>query len=146
MLNKNLIPRPKRKTALPPEQTVVVQGDHITLGQLLKTADIISSGGEAKLYLADMIVLVNGEEEQRRGRKLRAGDLVVAPDAAPIRLVAAPQDTNSLSPIVPEALSTSPVKTKNKPGGDVRSGVGSSEAAGMVTGTVISPQESAGDV
>ena len=139
MLNKNLIPRPKRRAALPPEQTVIVKGDHITLGQLLKTADIISSGGEAKLYLADIAVLVNGEEEQRRGRKLRAGDLIIAPDAPPIRLVAAPQDTNFPSSLDAGALSHSLPKNKNKPGGDVRS----FETAGS---GAISSQETDRDV
>lgn len=50
--------------------------EYITLGQLLKINSIIQSGGEAKLYLASNPVLVNGESENRRGRKLRPGDVV----------------------------------------------------------------------
>src|ERR1043166_4241685 len=62
------------------EQLIAVQGVFITLGQLLKVAGIIDSGGAAKFYLSETPVLVNGEQEQRRGRKLYPGDLVVAPD------------------------------------------------------------------
>jgi ribosome-associated protein len=65
-----------------------VQGDYITLGQLLKVAGIIGSGGEAKAYLAETAVQVNGEPEQRRGRKLRPGDVVTVPGQQPVRLVA----------------------------------------------------------
>lgn len=51
--------------------------DYITLGQFLKMKDIIHSGGAAKVFLEHNQVLVNGELENRRGRKLRAGDIVV---------------------------------------------------------------------
>ena len=48
----------------------------ITLGVLLKITGIIDTGGQAKFFLAENIVLVNGEEENRRGRKLYHGDLI----------------------------------------------------------------------
>ena len=48
----------------------------ITLGVLLKIAGIIDTGGQAKFFLAENTVLVNGEEENRRGRKLYHGDLI----------------------------------------------------------------------
>ena len=51
-----------------------VRGEYITLGQLLKMVGIVGTGGESKHYLAERSVLVNGEPEQRRGRKLRPGD------------------------------------------------------------------------
>jgi ribosome-associated protein len=53
-----------------------LNSDEITLGQLLKFADIISSGGEVKPFLAEHLIRVNGERENRRGRKLRAGDIL----------------------------------------------------------------------
>jgi ribosome-associated protein len=56
-------------------QTLAVR-DYITLGQLLKVVGEISSGGEVKSYLAQETPLVNGEPENRRGRKLRAGDII----------------------------------------------------------------------
>ncbi|PWA12068.1 S4 domain-containing protein YaaA [Pueribacillus theae] len=51
-----------------------IQNEFITLGQLLKLAGIIDSGGTAKWFLQENKVLVNGEEESRRGRKLYVGD------------------------------------------------------------------------
>lgn len=51
-----------------------VKGEYITLSQFLKEESIISSGGQAKWYLQDNPVILNGESENRRGKKLRAGD------------------------------------------------------------------------
>ena len=51
--------------------------EYITLGQFLKVADIIQSGGEAKAYLSYNEVYINGELDVRRGRKLRNGDKIV---------------------------------------------------------------------
>jgi S4 domain protein YaaA len=50
--------------------------EYITLGQFLKVADIIQSGGEAKAFLAFNEVYINDELDVRRGRKLRHGDKV----------------------------------------------------------------------
>jgi ribosome-associated protein len=55
---------------------VPVEDDSIKLGQFLKLADLIESGGEAKQVLAGGIVRVNGEVETRRGRQLERGDVV----------------------------------------------------------------------
>lgn len=49
----------------------------IKLDQFLKLADIVQSGGEAKHLIQSGQVLVNGKVETRRGRKLRAGDVIV---------------------------------------------------------------------
>ncbi len=57
--------------------TLRITTDFITLGQLLKLAQIIQNGGQAKGYLAENEVLVNGEPDQRRGRKLRPGDEIL---------------------------------------------------------------------
>ncbi len=53
-------------------------GEGIRLGQLLKLAGIVASGGEAKALLAGGVVVVNGEPESRRGRQLKPGDVVEA--------------------------------------------------------------------
>ena len=50
--------------------------EYITLGVLLKIAGIIDTGGQAKYFLSENIVLVNGEEDNRRGRKLYHGDQI----------------------------------------------------------------------
>jgi ribosome-associated protein len=57
---------------------VAIRGDTIRLGQLLKLADVIDSGAEARSYLVEDSVTVNGEPETRRGRQLHPGDVVVA--------------------------------------------------------------------
>ena len=50
--------------------------EYITLGVLLKVSGIIDTGGQAKFFLSENVVLVNGEEENRRGRKLYHGDMI----------------------------------------------------------------------
>ena len=50
-----------------------INTEFITLQQFLKIENIISSGGEAKYFLAENEVFVNGELENRRGRKLYHG-------------------------------------------------------------------------
>lgn len=57
-------------------QKVSITTEYVTLGQFLKLADIISGGGQAKFFLEDIQVKVNGEVDQRRGRKLRDGDTI----------------------------------------------------------------------
>ena len=61
-------------TKKPTEITIFT--DYITLGQFLKLADIIESGGEAKMFLAQNRVVIDGEEDNRRGRKLRGGEVI----------------------------------------------------------------------
>ncbi|TLS35125.1 S4 domain-containing protein YaaA [Pseudalkalibacillus caeni] len=61
-------------------ETITLKGDYITLGQLLKEAGVIDTGGMAKMFLAEYLVYVNGEEENRRGRKLYDQDTVSIPD------------------------------------------------------------------
>ena len=51
-------------------QKIKIKTDYITLGQLLKIADVASSGGEAKILVKELDILVNGEKDNRRGRKL----------------------------------------------------------------------------
>ena len=55
---------------------ILINTDYITLGQFLKLADIIESGGEAKIFLAENEVKIDGEPDNRRGRKLRGGEVV----------------------------------------------------------------------
>ena len=68
---------------------VAISTDTIRLGQLLKLAGLVDSGSDAKLLLAGGEVSVNGETETRRGRQVRAGDVVALGDAT-VRVVDAP--------------------------------------------------------
>jgi ribosome-associated protein len=55
---------------------VAIDSDMIRLGQFLKLADLIDTGGEAKILIASGDVTVNGEVDTRRGRQLHPGDVV----------------------------------------------------------------------
>ncbi|KYC86259.1 S4 domain-containing protein YaaA [Heyndrickxia sporothermodurans] len=61
------------------EKNVSIETEFITLGQFLKLADVIQSGGMAKWFLSEHDVFVNGEQDQRRGRKLSVGDRIEIP-------------------------------------------------------------------
>jgi len=55
---------------------ITIYSEYITLGQFLKLAGIIETGGEAKSFLAENEVKIDGEVDNRRGRKLRGGEIV----------------------------------------------------------------------
>jgi ribosome-associated protein len=57
-------------------RTVAIRDASIRLGQLLKLADLVDDGGEARDVIARGLVVVNGEVETRRGRQLVTGDTV----------------------------------------------------------------------
>ena len=59
---------------------IKIDTEFITLGQLLKMTDWISSGGEAKFAVKELKITVNGEKEDRRGRKLYPGDQISIED------------------------------------------------------------------
>ncbi|AIM16562.1 hypothetical protein HW35_09980 [Bacillus sp. X1(2014)] len=60
-------------------EKIKLDTEFITLGQFLKLADVIQTGGMAKWFLSEHEVFINGEQDQRRGRKLRSGDIVQIP-------------------------------------------------------------------
>jgi ribosome-associated protein len=51
-----------------------LRGDHITLVQAVKVAGLVESGGQAKRFVREKGISVNGQIELRPGRKLIAGD------------------------------------------------------------------------
>lgn len=57
-------------------ETLYLKDDFIKLGQALKAAGLCESGVDAKFAVQDGLVRVNGEIEERRGRKLYDGDNV----------------------------------------------------------------------
>lgn len=54
--------------------------EYIKLGQVLKATGLADSGIDAKEIIQQGLVLVNGEIDERRGRKLYDGDEVVFDD------------------------------------------------------------------
>ncbi|WP_354702290.1 hypothetical protein DSM112329_02647 [Paraconexibacter sp. AEG42_29] len=70
---------------------VPIRDEVIRLGQLLKYSGLVDSGTEAKHVLTEGLVQVNGEPESRRGRQLRAGDVVALKgDDEPVRITPCP--------------------------------------------------------
>ncbi len=55
-------------------KTVKLRDEYIKLGQAMKAAGVVDCGVEAKLAIQSGQVSVNGETDERRGRKLYAGD------------------------------------------------------------------------
>ena len=66
----------RRATVAAMPREIPIRGEMIRLGQLLKLAGLIGGGGDAKAFLAEETVLVNGEPDNRRGRQLHPGDVV----------------------------------------------------------------------
>ena len=56
---------------------VKIEEPFITLGQLLKKCDLVSTGGEATFFLSSHDIQVNGENENRRGKKCFEGDQIL---------------------------------------------------------------------
>jgi len=56
---------------------IYINTEYITLGQLLKMTGIIQSGAQAKFAVKELDILVNGQKEDRRGRKLYPKDVVI---------------------------------------------------------------------
>lgn len=63
---------------------------YITLGQLLKFIGLIDTGGQAKIFLQQTDVHVNGQKESRRGRKLMVGDTVAVAGHKTVKIVGQP--------------------------------------------------------
>ena len=55
---------------------IQITTEFIKLDQLLKWANLVSSGTDAKYMITEGMVKVNGEVEIRRGKKIRVGDIV----------------------------------------------------------------------
>lgn len=62
---------------------VVISGDQIKLGQFLKLANLVESGGHAKEIINDGQVQINGDVVRSRGHQLHDGDIV---QAGPVRV------------------------------------------------------------
>lgn len=57
-------------------KNIFIRTEYLELKNLLKMTNTIQTGGEAKYYLQENYVLINGEKDNRRGRKLYPGDQV----------------------------------------------------------------------
>lgn len=55
---------------------IKIKDEFIKLGQALKLAGVVEDGVEAKYAVLNGKVLVNGEVDERRGRKVYEGDVI----------------------------------------------------------------------
>lgn len=55
---------------------IFIKTDSIELDKFLKWAGIVPTGGEAKFLIKSGEILVNGDIEMRRSRKLYPGDVI----------------------------------------------------------------------
>ncbi|MCL3858608.1 S4 domain-containing protein YaaA [Pediococcus pentosaceus] len=69
------------------QKDVEINTEFITLGQLLKEEGIIGTGGQAKWFLRENTVLVNGEHDDRRGKKLYEDDVVEVPEEGSFKII-----------------------------------------------------------
>ena len=58
------------------EERIQITTEFIKLDQLLKFANVVATGGEAKIAIQEGDVVVNGEVCTMRGKKIRPGDRV----------------------------------------------------------------------
>lgn len=58
-------------------QTIRIDTEFIRLDSLLKLAGLVSMGGEAKHFIQDGLVTLNGRTCTERSKKVRPGDEVV---------------------------------------------------------------------
>lgn len=59
---------------------IKIRDEFVKLGQALKLAGVVEDGVEAKYAIQDGLVQVNGEVDQRRGRKVYEGDVITFED------------------------------------------------------------------
>ena len=59
---------------------IKIRDEFIKLGQALKLAGVVEDGVEAKYAIQDGLVQINGEVDQRRGRKVYEGDVITFED------------------------------------------------------------------
>ncbi|MDD3570673.1 MAG: RNA-binding S4 domain-containing protein [Lachnospiraceae bacterium] len=69
-------------------EKVAIKTEFIKLGQVLKLGNLVGQGSDAKILIAEGEVLVNGEVELQRGKKIRPGDIVELKGEGKIQVVA----------------------------------------------------------
>ncbi|HFI0256776.1 TPA: S4 domain-containing protein YaaA [Streptococcus suis] len=97
--------------------------EYITLQALLKTCGVLHSGGAIKGFLAENTVLFNGEDEKRRGKKIRIGDRIELPEHH-IRIEIVAPTTEEVATyqedLVEKARVTAIVKAMNKQNKEIK--------------------------
>ncbi len=55
---------------------IIIHQEPVELYKILKFESLVGSGGEARFVIGEGMVLVNGETELRKRRKIIAGDII----------------------------------------------------------------------
>ena len=63
-----------------------LEDEYIELYKLLKVLDLVDSGGQAKMLVAEGYVSRNGETETRKRAKIRAGEILIVGDDVTIEI------------------------------------------------------------
>lgn len=58
------------------QEMIQIRDEYITLGQFIKLVGLVDTGGQAKVFLEEAQISVNGEAENRRGKKLYPDDRI----------------------------------------------------------------------
>ena len=67
--------------------TITIHTEFIKLGQLLKLASLVSQGSDAKLFIENGEVTVNGEVVYQRGKKVYPGDVVTVTGEGSVKVI-----------------------------------------------------------
>ncbi|MDL2211885.1 S4 domain-containing protein YaaA [Erysipelotrichaceae bacterium OttesenSCG-928-M19] len=62
-------------------EIISIESEYITLAQFLKLTNYVSSGGQAKFFLMENDVIINGKLDRRRGLKLYDDDVILLADS-----------------------------------------------------------------
>lgn len=68
------------------KDNISITTEFIKLDSLLKFANAVATGGEAKQIIQDGLVKVNGETCTMRGKKIRPGDVVEVDNQLELRV------------------------------------------------------------
>lgn len=63
-------------------EKIKIYTDYIKLDQLLKYANIVETGGQAKILIKNGQVKLNGEIILQRGKKVKKGDIIELSDGS----------------------------------------------------------------
>ncbi len=68
-------------------QEVKIKTEYIKLSQLLKLANLVGQGSDAKFIISEGLVTVNGQVATERGKKIRPGDTVCLKGQPPVMVI-----------------------------------------------------------
>lgn len=66
---------------------ITIKTEFIKLQQFLKLAGIIFQGSDAKIFIADELIKVNGEICTQRGKKIKQNDIIEIKDFGKYKIV-----------------------------------------------------------